>query len=322
MSEKEVLFVSQLPYGQCENLTTIYDAYDKPKVFRVGQTSFENAELEGFAAVVCDSLPLSMIKYKCHCKLIILDHGIDGGKLYGMDEKFKPWINPGALAQIDYAIASSTATMDIVASQLNIPVSKVRPLGFPRTDGFLNDNLDRSGFCTRMYSYAPSFRYDRDGYLPKIRWKVIDDLLDVDEKLIVKRHYFTKEPILDGRIYKHVRETDPRGSGTALAMFSDVLITDYSSIMFDAYLMGRPVVLFTDDSDIFLKERGMYLPYPDVYSSRHIHAEGNEEAIVEMLREAHRNGMTDTERKLMDIVADRCDGHSTERIVRFIKRFA
>ena len=172
---------------------------------------------------------------------------------------------------------------------------------------------------SKLYVYTPTFRYEKDGYLPKIRWKMIDDLLDVDERLYVKRHYFTKEPLLKGKKFKRIREADPNSSGDALLYMADVLVTDYSSIMFDAYLMGKPVVLFTDDADIFLEERGMYLPFPEMYSSRHIHAEGNEEGIVEMLREAYSNGLTQRELDTLKLVADKCDGKSTERVIKLIE---
>ena len=37
------------------------------------------------------------------------------------------------------------------------------------------------------------------------------------------------------------------------------------------------------------------------------------------MREAADNGLTDVERECLDMVADMCDGHSTERVVELVR---
>ncbi|HEB1802448.1 TPA: CDP-glycerol glycerophosphotransferase family protein, partial [Escherichia albertii] len=47
----------------------------------------------------------------------------------------------------------------------------------------------------------------------------------------------------------------------------DCLITDYSSIMFDFVLSGKPVIFYPYDKEQYLKtERGMYFNYDDIIS--------------------------------------------------------
>ena len=38
----------------------------------------------------------------------------------------------------------------------------------------------------------------------------------------------------------------------------DALATDYSTIMFDGYLLGKPCALYCPDRDEYLRDRGMY----------------------------------------------------------------
>ena len=50
---------------------------------------------------------------------------------------------------------------------------------------------------------------------------------------------------------------------------ADVLISDYSSVIFDFVCTGRKIVLFTYDKEEYQQERGMYmkiekLPFPNV----------------------------------------------------------
>ena len=45
---------------------------------------------------------------------------------------------------------------------------------------------------------------------------------------------------------------------------AEILITDYSSIMWDFSLKGKPVFLYHPDADIYRKERGYYLPFSEM----------------------------------------------------------
>ena len=94
---------------------------------------------------------------------------------------------------------------------------------------------------------------------------------------------------------------------------ADVVITDYSSIMFDAYLLGKPVVLFEKQTG-YVKNRGMYLDYPEEYCSRYA---TNERDLIQLARFAH--DLRKTERDCLNYVADMCDGHSCERICELIR---
>lgn len=309
------LFVSQNPLERAENLRAVWEAYDGPKDFRHGTDAMRKAERDGYTAIVCDCLP-AYIEGKDRCKVVNICHGMTGNKVYGLDEPHSPWANSDAYAQTDYAIAASRASVPIVARQLGIPEDRVVPLGFPRTDAYFAERSKRPG---RNYLYAPTYRNpDIGGWLPRIDWAKVDSLLEDDETLTVKRHYFTHEPLV-GMELEHVREVKPSEPTTPHLMECDVLITDYSSIMSDAYLCHVPVILTVDDKREYTADRGMYYDYPSAYSSRWLRAEGNEDVLVDMLREAADNGMGDVERHYMELTAGACDGHSTERVCELVR---
>ena len=90
------------------------------------------------------------------------------------------------------------------------------------------------------------------------------------------------------------------------------MATDYSSIVFDGYVAGKPSVLFCPDKDEYLRSRGMYHDYPSFYSPRSC---SDEREFVRLLREAAGEGMTDAELRCRDAVGGACDGRSTERIL-------
>lgn len=322
-----VLFVSQNRLGRCENLTAVWNAYRGEKDFALGNDAMRSAERDGYSVVVCDYLP-KLIEGKSRVKSVNIGHGITGDKLYAADEKHKPWYDQAASDQIDYAISTSKAGVGIVANQFRIPRARVLPYGMPRTDSCFRDGFRYKSLggrpVDRIYLYAPTYR-NGDGRLPTIDWTLVDSLLEDGEVFVVKRHYFTKEPLMGERghgWYRHVIEVSPDEPSEAYLRSCSVLLTDYSSIVFDAYLFGKPSVLAVDDKDVYLRKRGMYYDYPAFYSSRWISVEGNEERLVLALREAAATGMRAVERRCVATVAGACDGHSTERVCDLISRLA
>lgn len=317
----KVLFVSQNDLVRAENLKAVFDAYDGPKEFRRGQEAMYGAEAEGFSVVVCDALP-RFIEAKERIISINIGHGITGDKLYGLDEGDKPWVDPVAFAQTDYAISASNAGVPIVAGQFGIPEERVLPLGMPRTDTYVGKRKGDGGTFLadyrRAYLYVPTFRYDDDGWLPSIDWGLVDSMLDDDEVVVVKRHYFTPDSLI-GPDREHVVEVAPWSPTIPYLVDCDVVLSDYSSIVFDGYILGKPSLLTVDDSKLYLSKRGTYFPYPDFYTSRSLRAEGHEEELVGLLREAARYGMTDVERRCADTVADMCDGKASERVCALIR---
>ncbi len=112
---------------------------------------------------------------------------------------------------------------------------------------------------------------------------------------------------------RHIRIADKMKPSVDYLYDCDVLITDYSSIMFDAYLLKKPVVLF-EKRPGYTKTRGMYLDYPNGYCSRFAQ---NEMQLLEQIRSA--KGLRTAEKRCLAYVADACDGHSCERIIELIK---
>ena len=313
-----VAFATNHSLERDESIRAVWDAYKGPK--RLVRPVEAIANVSGCPVVVVDTLT-PYVPNK-DFKLVNVGHGIAGGKLYGRNEQ-RAGIDARALAQTDYIVTSSTKTVCIAASEFGVPKDRVLPIGFPRSDMLVGKSKGDGGTFLakfgRAYLYAPTFRGKNDGEkLPDIDWRLLDSLLDDDEILAVKRHYFTGGELAGGG-YSHIVEL-PCDEGSAPYLIDcDVLMTDYSSIVFDGYVAGKPCALLTDDMDSYMATRGMYLDYPAQYSSRWLEAEGNEKELVVMLREAAKNGIGDVERECLAYVADMCDGHAAERVCELIR---
>lgn len=316
---KPVMFTSDHKLERAENLRAVWGAYKGPKEFVQGSWRMAEAARNGYAAVVCDTLPRYMPD-KGDCKSIVINHGIIGKK-YALNEP-RSGIDTEAFKQIDATISASTHLVDIIAGQFGLPVEKVHAVGFPRTDQYIGAKKgDGETFLARYkraYLFVPTYRGEADGgHVPRIDWTEVDAMLEDDEIVVVKRHYFQLEPIVTQNVDRIV-EVPPSEVSTPYLIDCDVVVTDYSSIMQDGYLLGKPSVLTIDDMDEYLSTRGMDLEFPADYSSRTIAAEGHEAELLAMLREAAENGMGKVERRHVELTANMCDGNAAKRVCELV----
>ena len=132
----------------------------------------------------------------------------------------------------------------------------------PETVKKIKENLGIND-DSRLVLYAPTFRagssleiynFDCRQMLETLnnrggRWKILVRLHPNASKLAGIDKLFTyDEDIIDATAYPDFQE---------LMLASDVLITDYSSSIFDFALMGREIFMYTPDLEEYKKERGV-----------------------------------------------------------------
>ena len=126
-------------------------------------------------------------------------------------------------------------------------------VGYPRDDALVNGDggaaiRDRLGIArdARVVMYAPTWRDDRAEIVDFLDLPALALDLGDDTVTLVRGHSRTLrhgrnivgERLLDVTSYPDVAD---------LLLVADVLVTDYSSLMFDFTATGRPVVFFTPD---------------------------------------------------------------------------
>jgi len=311
-----VLFNSARPLGRCENITAVWNAYDGPKRFIKRGFGSMSGQLED--VIVTDEFITSK---RPNQTVVMIAHGLTGGKLYGNDQR-RGQFTPERCGLVDYYVVSSEAGREFASSASGITVERCLPLGMPRTDAYFGKSKgDGDTFLAkfaRAYLYAPTFRAKYDPRTPRIDYAMLDSMMEDDEVLVVKRHIH-QGPLLKGARYAHVIEVGNMEPSTPYLIDCDVLSTDFSSILFDGYVLGKPSVLTATFDDPYLESRGMYWEYPHQYSSRHIAVEGNEGKFLGLLRSACVTGMRWADRDCLERVASACDGHSTERVIELVR---
>lgn len=265
-------------------------------------------------------------------KVVQLWHASGAFKRFGLDA-------PSRLSRIEEfnthsqysdVCVSSEYVRQFYAHAFGIDLDIVKPLGSPRTDFLVNKELhndDRQQIISRhpllkdkkVYIYFPTFR-EEDGTVcefdPKIDWSKLNDELHDDEVFIVSRHPVMKNEFFKNVSYSRVKDYTFEPTPSLLSV-ADVVITDYSSIIFDASLLNMPMVFYCSDYGKY--ERDFYLDYEtDLPGDIVI----NHEQLLKKIREADKAGCdSEKMRSFREKEVGACDGHSTERIVKLIEDY-
>lgn len=95
-----------------------------------------------------------------------------------------------------------------------------------------------------------------------------------------------------------------------------MLITDYSSVIFEYALLGKPIAFFC--YDLLRYDRDFYLKYPDDLPGDVFKTQ---EELTEYLRSPEKQVLTDKYTAFMQKYMSTCDGHSCERIAALINSY-
>ena len=104
--------------------------------------------------------------------------------------------------------------------------------------------------------YAPTHREYHDGFEPVLDIAAVAEQLGPDHVVLSRAHYFYDR---DPRV-KHVgvRDVSDYPSVEELMLAANVLVTDYSSIMFDFAILDKPIAIHAPDWDTYNRLRGTY----------------------------------------------------------------
>ena len=245
-------------------------------------------------------LPLSCLKLRKGSILTQLWHGTGTIKKFGQDvnEGALKDLEARCGKNITHLIVSSPATKSIYAGCFGVPEDKVRVLGLPRTDAFFAPDFAENARARfekkypeakgrRLVLYAPTFRDDAGNEDEQIR--MIGDFardfaarMPKDAILGLRLHPYVSSRLMkysgSGADASAAGYAEPNGNRAAaqsrtldlthfrglntLLGAADVLITDYSSIVFEYSLLRRPMLFYAYDLDRFEgSDRGFYRDY-------------------------------------------------------------
>jgi CDP-glycerol glycerophosphotransferase len=177
----------------------------------------------------------------------------------------------------DYLISQNSYSSEIFRRAFDFH-KEVLEIGYPRNDILISNNNSEAIMAVKqglnlplnkkVILYAPTWRDNEHyGHLSykfssKIDFDYLKDKLSSEYIMIVKAHYLVGEHLdyskYQGFLYPFGADCDI----AELYLASDLLVTDYSSVMFDYSLLRRPMLFFTYDLEQYKDSlRGFYFDF-------------------------------------------------------------
>lgn len=265
-------------------------------------------------------------------KVVQLWHACGAFKTFGFTRLGKPKGSPQKTRNhrnYDY-VTVSTKNVKICHSEgFGIPTDHVVPTGIPRTDVFFDEAYKEQvrGQLYEQYPqlkgkkvilYAPTFRghVKETAYYPMNKFK-IDEFMDAvgeDYFLIIKHHPFVTEqhPIPEG-YENRVLDLSHQTELNDLLFITDLIITDYSSLVFEASLLNIPMLFYTFDLRKYISERDFYFNFESFVPGHFFYTQEKlQQAIIK------EDFAQEKVRVFAKRFFDDFDGHATDRVAALL----
>lgn len=282
--------------------------------------------------------PVCAHKPRKGTRVVQLWHGCGAFKKFGYSTADSQWggnkmewkLFPRHNTYTDVFV-SSEEVIPHYAEAFNCSEDIIKALGTPRTDVFFDENFVENGRKEilealpeigerKIILYAPTFRGNNPDEAHN------DDVIDFEkfrvlsEKCVIllKYHPFTlkKENWSDEQKEKFgdfVYLCPENVSINSALCAADMVISDYSSLVFEYSLLNRAMVFFAYDLEEYDKARSYYYDYADFVPGPIV--KNDDELIDVILKGVYMGKIKDFRERFMSA----CDGNSTEKIADYIK---
>jgi len=233
------------------------------------------------------------------------------------------------------AIVSAEEIRSCYAEGFDIPVNRIHATGIPRTDVFFDETYKRQATERILTKYPSIADKKKILFAPTYRGtRIADATYDFDQldpaalleslgegyALLFKWHPamagnlakgapYPYETYLDGVSCLDVSDDDIHD----LMLASDMMITDYSSAIFEYLLTDKPVIYYVYDMEKYADARGLFFNF-----EAYLYGETarNQEELVQAVKA--ENLMEDKRQQFRDKFMSACDGHATERVCKLM----
>jgi CDP-ribitol ribitolphosphotransferase len=235
---------------------------------------------------------------------------------------------PGARSRVHRgytaAIVSARALVDCYAEAFAMPAALVHPTGIPKTDDlfdltWVRERRREVRLALGIAADAPvaliATTFRGGGLLSATSGSTSVDWAAVAESLpnhiiLMRDHPITKNDPNARVNHPRVVDVTDWPEFEPLLCASDVLVTDHSSVIFDAAIVGTDVVHIVSDQEEYAESRGYFFP-PESYLW------GATASTVAEIADAISKPTKDARRfeAMYTTHLSACDGNSTDRVI-------
>lgn len=244
-------------------------------------------------------------------------------------------LNKLTTVSYDYLISTSDFVNDTTLGKV-ITAKEYKEFGYPRNDLFLKEAHDsydllfcdkeiydfaKKNFGTnhRVALYMPTHRESSEAAKIPLDFEKLNTFLAQNNTtLILKLHHFVQE-LYTQEHYSNILFHSAQGDVYPLLKYTDVLITDYSSVYFDFLLLNRPILFFDYDKEEYEANMQGFLYDYEAFTPG-LHVQNQEElhdALGKIITQENDGFKAQREMLIQKLFAYR-DALSTQRIQKEI----
>lgn len=233
-------------------------------------------------------------------------------------------------------ITSAEAIRENYAEAFGISIEKTKATGVPRTDVFFDEQC-KAEKCAKLYEeypelknkkiilFAPTYRgkraEDASYEFGEIEFESLYQQLKEEYVIIFKWHpalynNLKRKHILvyDESKYKDFfYDMSEKREVNDLLFVADILVTDYSSVIFDYALLNKPIIYFMYDIEQYEGGRGLYYELEEYLYGPIVKTTND---LIMAIKE-EKNFKIERQ-KFRDKFMSACDGCATERVCQWI----
>lgn len=245
-------------------------------------------------------------------------------------------VNKDAASREIYRKSNAVSNLLVTASHFYTGIyrdsffyeGEVMECGAPRNDVFFTDNSIKASvykkleipFDKKILLYAPTFREDTGSSFQKydIDMKCILNALGRrfggEYRLVYRFHHCLYALGMPKNFYADAIDATYYPDIQELLVAADVVITDYSSLMWDFSLQRRPVFLYQNDAKDYENDRGFYSPVSEwPYPKAH-----TQDELIDAIIEFDNDRYMKDVNEFFEKYGSCDDGHAAERVVKRI----
>ncbi len=246
------------------------------------------------------------------------------------------YFHPESFRRPDYLVSSAPFQTVMFAKAFRIPQDKCLEYGYPRNAILRMTDSEREAFVSRyepastmelinrckqfkeVFIYMPTWRdSQRKVFVQSMDLSILNDVMvSRNAIMLLKPHANT---IVDGiSSFSNISLIDSKVDVYSILPYTDVLITDYSSVLYDYLTMRQKgVILYLYDYEEYVSERDFYYPFDGNVAGVRV------SSFPQMMDCIKSGGYSVDEDARNDIVTrfwgDSANMDSSAEIVRFVK---
>lgn len=214
-------------------------------------------------------------------KRLGLDIERDGNAAQSLKEIHEQYVREGK--QFDYLLSPSTYTTEKLCSAFGLSeedkAKKIVELGYPRNVALFTATEQTIAELREFYKipegkkvilYAPTFREGAYQYGKGFTYSIVLDIERLrarfgDSACVLMRTHYLANAQFDYEKYEgFLIKVSGVEDVNRLYLISDLLITDYSSVMFDFSILRRPMIFYMYDEEQYRGELRDFYIEPDI----------------------------------------------------------